>query len=83
VWKIQYTQNAAKSIFKLNPSVRERIKKEIEKLYLSPDLGKQLTEHLKGLRSLRIGDYRIIYKKEVDELIILIVAVGHRKNIYD
>ncbi|HAB51113.1 MAG: hypothetical protein A2315_09715 [Ignavibacteria bacterium RIFOXYB2_FULL_35_12] len=70
-------------MFRLNPSVRERIKKEIEKLYLSPDLGKQLTEHLKGLRSLRIGDYRIIYKKEVDELIILIVAVGHRKNIYD
>jgi addiction module RelE/StbE family toxin len=42
-----------------------------------------LTGHLKGLRSLRIGDYRIIYKKEVDELIILIVAVGHRKNISD
>lgn len=50
---------------------------------LNPDIGKQLTGTLKGLRSLRIGDYRVIYKKEIENLIILILAVGHRKNIYN
>jgi len=83
VWKIQYTQKAAKSILKLNPSIRDRIKKEIEKLESDPNLGKQLIGVLSGLRSLRVGDYRVIYKKEFNELIILVIAVGHRKSIYD
>lgn len=83
MWKIQYTQKAAKSILKLNPSIRDRIKKEIEKLESDPNLGKQLTVVLSGLRSLRVGDYRVIYKKEFNELIILVIAVEHRKSIYD
>ncbi|MCL6100112.1 MAG: type II toxin-antitoxin system RelE/ParE family toxin [Bacteroidetes bacterium] len=37
---------------------------------------------LKRLRSLRVGSFRIIYKKEIKGLIILVVAVGHRKDIY-
>ncbi len=83
MWKIQYTRNAAKAILKLDHSIRDRIKKEIENLESDPNLGKQLTGALSGLRSLRVGDYRVIYKKEFDELIILIITVGHRKSIYD
>jgi mRNA interferase RelE/StbE len=83
VWELQYTQVAAKAILKLNPSIRERIKKAMEELSQNPDLGKQLTGPLKGLRSLRVGDYRVIYKKEGDTFIILIVTVGHRKHVYD
>ncbi len=83
MWKIQYTQKAAKEILKLNPTIRGRLQKGIEELQLKPDLGKQLTGSLRGLRSLRIGEYRVIYKKEKTDLIVLIVAVGHRKSIYD
>ena len=83
MWKIQYTQKAAKAILKLNPSIRKRIKRGIEELQLKPDIGKQLTGQLKGLRSLRISKYRIIYKKETADLIVLIIAVGHRKSVYD
>ncbi len=83
MWKIQYTQKAAEAILKLNSSIQERIKRGIEKLQLKPDIGKQLSGQLKGLRSLRISTYRIIYKKETTHLVVLIVAVGHRKNVYD
>ena len=82
MWKIQYTQNAAKSVRKLNTVLRNRIRKGIEELITNPDLGKQLTGPLKGLRSLRIGDYRVIYKKDTNEVIVLIIAIGHRKRIY-
>jgi len=35
-----------------------------------------------GRLRLRVGDYRIIYRVENDILVILIITVGHRKNIY-
>jgi mRNA interferase RelE/StbE len=82
MWKIQYTQKAAKTIKKLNPSIQQNIKKGIDLIRTNPEIGKQLKGSLKGLRSLRHGEYRIIYKKESSQLIILIVAIGHRKNIY-
>lgn len=34
-------------------------------------------------RRLRVGDYRVIYTLENDELIVWVVQVGHRSNIYD
>ena len=82
MWKIQYTQKAVKSLKKLNPNVLENLRVAIEELKSKPDLGKQLTSPLKGLRSLRVGDFRIIYKKEIQELVVLVIAVGHRKEVY-
>ncbi|KAA0246978.1 MAG: type II toxin-antitoxin system RelE/ParE family toxin [Ignavibacteriae bacterium] len=82
VWKIQYTQKAIKSFEKVNPDVIKNLRVAIEKLKSQPDLGKQLTGPLKGLRSLRIGDYRIIYKKEKEVFVILVITIGHRKEVY-
>jgi mRNA interferase RelE/StbE len=82
LWKIQYSQKAAISILKLNTVLRNRIRSGVEKQSDNPDLGKRLTGPLKGLSSLRIGDYRIIYRKENEELTILVAAIGHRKKIY-
>ncbi|MBI1939825.1 MAG: type II toxin-antitoxin system RelE/ParE family toxin [Ignavibacteriales bacterium] len=82
MWQIYYSSQASKFIKRLSGETKERIKLAIESLQINHDLGKQLTGSLKGLRSLRVGNYRVIYKKELDELIILIVAVGHRKNVY-
>lgn len=82
MWQIEYTNIAQKFIKLLDSKDKERIMKSVESLQNNPDLGKQLVGPLKGLRSLRVGRYRIIYKKEINELIILIVAIGHRKNIY-
>lgn len=82
MWQIFYSSQASKFIQHLNDETKKRIKLAIESLQINPDLGKQLTGSLKGLRSLRVGNYRIIYKKELDELVILVVAVGHRKDIY-
>ena len=82
MWKIQYTQKAIKSFEKVNPDVIKNLRVAIEKLKSLPDLGKQLTGPLKGLRSLRIGDYRIIYKKEKEVFVILVITIGHRKEVY-
>ena len=46
------------------------------------NIGKALTNNLKGLWRYRIGDYRLICDIRDNELIILAMAIGHRREIY-
>jgi mRNA interferase RelE/StbE len=66
----------------LDPPMRERIKAAIEeRLATDPaKYGKPLRRSLSGLRKLRVGDYRLIFRIEGGE--VLVVAIGHRKRIY-
>lgn len=45
--------------------------------------GKDLTANLYGAWRYRIGDYRLITEIQDEEIIVLIVNVGHRRDIYD
>ncbi|PIU18790.1 MAG: type II toxin-antitoxin system mRNA interferase toxin, RelE/StbE family [Elusimicrobia bacterium CG08_land_8_20_14_0_20_44_26] len=54
----------------------------INSLADNPYLGKPLKGDKKGCYSLRDGDYRIIYEIYPSEKVILIIRVGHRKDIY-
>ena len=60
-----------------------RIKRKIESL--SENLPDRSTTKMKGnnnFHKVRVGDYRIIFKIHDDTLVILVVKVGHRKDIY-
>ena len=69
-------------IRKCDKEVRNRILKTLRKLEDEPEKGKPLTSILTGMWSLRIGDYRAIYQIKNNELIILVVKIGNRKNVY-
>ncbi len=51
--------------------IKERIKKQIERIIQNPDVGKPLRHDLKGERSIRIEPYRLIYKVEGETLYLL------------
>lgn len=70
---------------KLSLPVKNRTKKAIEKkLSVNPiAFGKPLRYSLKGLRRLRFDDYRVIYKIDENEDIVIILKIAHRKEIYD
>jgi len=80
--KSGYAREAKGNIEKLDPSVRRLVRKAVESLALEPEKGKPLSHALVGLRSLRTSDYRIIYRVRGGELVVLIVAVGHRRDVY-
>ena len=63
-------------------NIRERIRNAIEeRLLADPEkYGEPLKRGLHGYRKLRVGDYRIIYK--VDKENIAIFKMGHRKEVY-
>ena len=81
-YSIKYTKEAKKKIEKLDKSIRLVIKKVIESLSSNPYKGKPLSYELAGLYSLRTSDYRIIYRIKEKQLIIIVVTVGHRREIY-
>ena len=68
---------------KLERKEQERLIKKFNELEINPELGKPLIGKLTGLWSLRIGNCRAIYQIKHNELIILIIKLGHRKNVYD
>lgn len=63
-------------------NIKDTIRKAIEtRLLVAPEImGDPLRQSLKGHRKLRVGDYRVIYRLEKEDIIILII--GHRKDVY-
>jgi len=82
MYTIILEKEAEKFLYKIDRTLVERITKRLHELEVNPELGKPLVGKLSGLWSLRIGDYRAIYKIKNKELIVLILKLGHRKNIY-
>jgi mRNA interferase RelE/StbE len=81
-YSVFFTREAKRNVEKLDPSIKKIIKKAIESLAVNPAKGKPLTFDLAGLHSLRTSDYRIIYRVREKQLIIVVIAVGYRKEIY-
>lgn len=84
-WTIEYTESAAAEIATLDGGVKKIIRNAIEdKLMVDPlKFGLPLRRNLSGLFKLRVGNYRIIYQIKKAEVIVLVVAVGHRRMVYD
>ena len=68
---------------KIPKNIQSTIKRAIEQRLLVDPLtyGQPLRQSLKGYRKLRVGDYRVIYKIQQDEIIVL--KIGHRKEVYE
>jgi mRNA interferase RelE/StbE len=81
-YEIILTQETQDFLNKCDRSIRDQIVKKFEHLKNNPELGKPLTANLAGLWSLRIGDYRAIYEVKHNQLIIVIIRIGHRKDVY-
>ena len=61
---------------------RTRIVAAIDRLAETPHLGAALKGDLRGLRRLRVGDYRVMYEVRDEELVVLVVRVAHRRDAY-
>ena len=82
-YTIKFRPAVKKSLKKLPVKELKRIKRKIETL--AENLPDPATTKMKGnnnFHKIRLGDYRIIYEIHDDILVILVVKVGHRKDIY-
>ena len=85
-WRIEFDPAAAKELRKLGEMPARRIVEFLSTRIATLDYPRNLGEALKGklgeLWKYRIGDYRIIVDIRDDVLLILVVRVGHRREIY-
>ena len=82
-WEVVYTLTAKAAIRKLDPGTRNRVRGAVDELAKDPLQGKSLSFTLKGLRSWRTGDWRIIYRAEAERVVVVVVTVGHRRDVYE
>lgn len=78
--------NAEKQFLKLDKPIQKQIQKfilKLQNLENPRERGKSLVGNLIGFWRYRVGDYRILCRIIDQELIISVVEIGHRKEIYD
>ena len=83
MYRLLYTEEAKKNIEKLPEKKKRQIKDSVLRIAANPESGKRLSGDLKGLYSYRSGDYRIIYRVIHNEIIVLVLTVGHRQDVYN
>ena len=81
-YSISIKQSAAKALAKIDREQRQRLIEAIDRLKDSLAAGSVLKGEFTGLRRIRVGDYRIIYETHEQRLIILVIRIGHRREIY-
>lgn len=84
-WRIDFTKAADKALSKLDRPTAGRVLDELEEIAKLDDprsRGKALTGNLAGLWRYRVGDYRVVCDIEDGVLVILVVDVAHRREVY-
>lgn len=87
IWKVEIDDRARKELRKLDPSAQKLILRYLrERIATETDprrYGKPLGADKSGLWRYRVGDYRLLCQIEDDKVVVLVLKVGHRKNVYD
>ena len=81
-YSIKIKSSAAKALRRVDARERMRIVAAIDRLAWEPSAGAALKGEFGGLRRLRVGRYRIVYEAFHEELTILVVRIGHRREVY-
>ena len=82
-YRIELRPAAVRALRKLDPPIRDRLRAAIA--LLAQDPRPPAARPLKGRPGLRVraGDYRIIYTVHDDVLLVVVVTLGHRRDVYD
>jgi mRNA interferase RelE/StbE len=85
-WKIEFEPAAQKELNKLDKPTARRILKflyeRVGKLDDPRKIGARLQGPLSEFWKYRVGDYRLIFSLENDRLVVLVLRIGHRTEIY-
>ena len=81
--EIRYSKKALKYLLKLQPRLRDRIRNTIRKIADGNTQGLNIVamQDVDAFR-VRIGDYRVIYEINDDELVLIVIKIGARGDVY-
>ena len=86
MYKLKFLIKAQNDLNNIDRAHQKIIKEKLLILAKNPEVLKNNIKKLGGIKEdyyrLRVGNYRVIFKKEEKELIIIIIRIGNRKEIY-
>jgi mRNA interferase RelE/StbE len=83
-YSLQIDRDAWRDLMKLSEALRETILDAIYSLEMAPrPSGCKKLKGGEGLYRIRVGDYRVVYEIEDAKLVVVVVKIGNRKDIYD
>ncbi len=87
VWRVEFEADADREMQRLGGAVSARIAKYLRTRLATSEnprrFGQPLRADLHGYWRYRVGDYRVIARIIEDRVLVLVVRVGHRKDVYD
>ncbi len=81
-YSVRIKESAVQKLARVQYGERVRIVRAIDGLAENPLAGLVLKGDLRGIRRLRVGDYRVVYEVLDGELVVLVVRVAHRRDVY-
>jgi mRNA interferase RelE/StbE len=86
-WTVEISETAVKQLKKLDPQVARRIRDYIRAHLVGDidprDIGIALAGELSGFWRYRVGDWRLVCEIKDDRLVVALVELGHRKEVYN
>lgn len=83
MYVVEFLPSAARELASLDRAMQHRVTRRIARLARDPRGGGAVK--LRGADDIwraRVGDYRLLYRVEDDRLVVLIIRVGHRRDVY-
>ena len=82
-YTVQFTPRARRDFDALDPHMQRRLRPHIDRLAENPfPAGCKRLQADEPFYRLRVGDHRVIYQVEGKRLIVVVVKIGHRKDVY-
>lgn len=83
LYQIEFSRLADRQFRSLPSQIQQRLKSRIDALATTPrPHGSEKLSGQEQFYRIRVGDYRIVYAVEDDRLLVLVVKVGHRREVY-
>ncbi len=85
VYRVEFTKSAKKEFDKIPTKMQDKMVEALSLLAQNPYSELLKVKKLKGAEALyriRLGDYRIVYEIRNGQLVILVIKIGHRREIY-
>lgn len=81
-YRVRLTRSAAKSLVRVDRRSATRLRAALRSLAIEPHpVGHKKLKGVEGYR-IRVGDYRIVYTIDGDELVVEVIRIGHRRDVY-
>jgi mRNA interferase RelE/StbE len=84
-YSVEFVRSAQKELEKLPARIRDRVFEALKLLSLNPYSELLKVKKLKGAADLfriRLGEYRVVYEIRDERLVVVVIKIGHRREIY-